>query len=142
MILKQWQQVLTRERILDVGDPKAIVDILLGTVAIMNDKRNLEDYVEDLRTRGQDELRIQNVIRALVELDAAKNGGFMDGANQGPASELAFELAGAKKEIATMKAAELFALLPPPSIEAQLEEDLIRIASQTSAPEPAVSYSS
>ena len=43
------------------------------------------------------------MIRALAELDAAKKGGFMDGANGGEMSELAFELAGAKKEMATMK---------------------------------------
>jgi len=138
VILDQWSRVLTRERVLDVGDPKAIVDIMLGVTAIMNGVRNLDDYIEDLRTRGQDELRIQHVIRALAELDAAKKGDFMDGANSGEMSELAFELAGAKKEMAMMKAAELFAALPPPSIEAQLEEDLIRIASQTSQPaEPA-----
>jgi len=133
VILEQWERVLSKERILDVGDPKAIVDILLGTVAIMNDKRDLASYVEDLKSRGQDEIRIQHVIRALAELDAAKSGGFMDGENPGQAADLAFELAEAKKEIATMKAAELTAALPPPSLQQTLDDDLVRVASE---PEP------
>ena len=75
-------------------------------------------------------------------------GGYMDGAQPGPARDLAFELADAKKELSTLKAAELTAALPPPSIEAQLEEDLIRVASDISqgsaaaAPAPAAVYSS
>jgi uncharacterized protein YfaP (DUF2135 family) len=145
VILEQWERVLSRERILDVGDPKAIVDIMLGTVAIMNGKRDLDAYVKDLESRGQDEIRIHHVVRALAELDAAKKGGFMNGASRGEAYDLAFELAEAKKQIATMKAEELIAKLPPPSVEAQLEEDLIRIASESSAtpdPAPAVYRSS
>lgn len=148
VILEQWSQVLSPERILDVGDPKAIVDIMLGTVAIVNGKRDLEAYVEDLKTRGQDEIRQHNVVRALAELDAAHKGGYMDGQNvDSEAAQMAMELASLKKELATIKAAELVALLPPPSLEALLEEDLIRVASDNSAtsapaPAPAVYHSS
>lgn len=139
VILEQWNQVLSPERILDVGDPKAIVDIMLGTVAIMNGKRDLDSYVKDLEERGQDEIRILHCVRALALLDVAKKGGFMDGVNCGTEQALmAFELGEMKKEIAAMKAAELVALLPPPSMEALLEQDLIRVASQDSQPpEPA-----
>eukprot|EP00658_Telonema_sp_P-2_P010193 TRINITY_DN1383_c0_g2_i1.p1 TRINITY_DN1383_c0_g2~~TRINITY_DN1383_c0_g2_i1.p1 ORF type:complete len:464 (+),score=155.45 TRINITY_DN1383_c0_g2_i1:149-1540(+) len=146
VILEQWGRVLSRERILDVGDPKAIVDIMLGAVAILNEKRDLDGYVEDLKTRGQDEIRIHHCIRALAELEAAKTGGFMDGNNaDSEEAAMAFELAEVKKEIAAMKAAELTALLPPPTMEQILEEDLVRVASQPApapAPAPAVYYSS
>ena len=70
------------------------------------------------------------MVRALALLDTAKRydllGGLTDGTK---AAQLAFEIASETKEIAAMKAAELTALLPPPPMEAQLEEDLIRIAS-------------
>lgn len=113
-------------------------------MAILNGKRSLDEYVQDLLARGQDEIRVQHCIRALAELDAAKSAGFMDGRNRdSDAALMAFELAEVKKEIATLKAAELIALLPPPSLEASLEEDLIRVASEPEpAPAPAVYYSS
>ena len=79
VILSQWEKVLSPERILDVGDPKAIVDIMLGAIAISEGKRTLEEYIEDLNDREQGEIRIEHVKVALTHLNAFKSKGYLDG---------------------------------------------------------------
>ena len=38
--------------------PKACVDVMLGAIALTSGARTLEDYVKDMKERGQDEERI------------------------------------------------------------------------------------
>jgi len=65
VVLGQWEKVLPKERIMLLHDPKAIVDVMLGIVAITRGKRTLDEYVQDMVKRGQDEERQQNVLAAL-----------------------------------------------------------------------------
>ena len=51
------------------------MDIMLGTIAIMEGKRDLEGYIEDLHVRGQDEIRIEHIKAALSVLDRVRNAG-------------------------------------------------------------------
>jgi hypothetical protein len=37
--------------------PKAVVDCMLGAIAIVTGERTLEEYIEDLEERGQTEER-------------------------------------------------------------------------------------
>jgi len=66
VILGQWEQVLEKERIIILPDPKAIVDVMLGIVALTRGKRTLDEYLKDMIKRGQDENRQQHVIAALT----------------------------------------------------------------------------
>jgi len=65
VILGQWEKVLPKERIMLLHDPKAIVDVMLGIVAITRGKRTLDEYVADMIKRGQNEERQQHVLAAL-----------------------------------------------------------------------------
>jgi len=66
VILKDWKKLLPEERILILQHPKAIVDVMLGAVAIARGKRTLDEYVADLKKRGQDEVREKEVVFALA----------------------------------------------------------------------------
>jgi hypothetical protein len=59
-IVKQWRSVMG-ERLLILKDPKAIVDIMLGLVAMATGARSMGDYEEDLKGRGQTSSRIKTV---------------------------------------------------------------------------------
>jgi len=65
VILKDWKKLLPSERILILQHPKAIVDVMLGAVALARGKRTLDEYVADLKKRGQDEVREKEVVFAL-----------------------------------------------------------------------------
>ena len=65
--LAQWSANLGSERVLQMNTPKACVDVMLGAIAITSGKRNLEEYVKDMRDRGQDKDRIKEVVGALQE---------------------------------------------------------------------------
>lgn len=54
----QWSQILSPERILHMNTPKAVVDVMLGAIALTSGSRTLATYVDDMKTRGQDEARI------------------------------------------------------------------------------------
>jgi len=45
--------------------PKAVIDVILGVIAITSGSRNLQTYIEDMKTRGQDADRIKEVSDAL-----------------------------------------------------------------------------
>nr|MBA3541300.1 hypothetical protein [Deltaproteobacteria bacterium] len=44
VILAQWAKVIPKEHILRVGDPKSIIDVLLGALAIADGKVDLDTY--------------------------------------------------------------------------------------------------
>eukprot|EP00771_Trimastix_marina_P002773 gnl/Trimastix_PCT/393.p1 GENE.gnl/Trimastix_PCT/393~~gnl/Trimastix_PCT/393.p1 ORF type:complete len:286 (-),score=84.13 gnl/Trimastix_PCT/393:545-1402(-) len=71
-ILRQWEEAIGAERVLHLERPKACVDIMLGAIALQSGSRSLDRYVVDLRERGQDDQRIDDVNRALGALQIAQ----------------------------------------------------------------------
>jgi hypothetical protein len=67
-----WKKCIDDD-LVKVSEPKAVVDVVLGTVAILSGKRTLEEYEQDMRARGQTEERIKNVLAALKGLQADKD---------------------------------------------------------------------
>jgi len=63
--LAKWKAVVGEDRILELTDPKSIVDIILGAIAIVGRTRTLEQYQMDLTDRGQTPQRIEDVSRCL-----------------------------------------------------------------------------
>jgi hypothetical protein len=65
-MLKKWTEAIGKEKILDIENPKACVDVILGAIALTSGSRNLEGYIEDMSNRGQTKERIKEVTRALI----------------------------------------------------------------------------
>ena len=61
-------------------EPKSCIDIMLGIIAMTSRARDLEDYVYDMEQRGQDEVRICHVRKALGQYNQhlAKEEHFKD----------------------------------------------------------------
>ena len=73
-IVAQWRTLMA-ERFLLLPDPKAIVDTMLGLIAMVCESRTLDEYIQDMRDRGQSEERIETVtttITSYTESLAAK----------------------------------------------------------------------
>lgn len=70
VILSQWASVIPKERILRIADPRAIVDVVLGALAISEGKSDHDAYAEDMRRRGHQDERIRQVQNALAGLTA------------------------------------------------------------------------
>ena len=64
-VRKQWIEAVTEERILYIQNPKAVIDVILGAIALTTGKRTLEGYINDMKERGQDDSRIEEVVKAL-----------------------------------------------------------------------------
>lgn len=64
-ILKQWIDAIGEHRVLIMETPKACIDVMLGAIALTSKKRTLEQYIEDMRDRGQTEGRVEEVSKAL-----------------------------------------------------------------------------
>jgi hypothetical protein len=71
MVLAQWRQAIGRERVLLLPDPKAVVDVMLGVLAVVGGARDLPGYLEDMRARDQTEERVETVREVLAGLVAA-----------------------------------------------------------------------
>jgi hypothetical protein len=65
VITKQWVDTLGEERILKITEAKACVDVMLGAIAITSGQRTLEEYISDMKNRGQSKERIAEVKKAL-----------------------------------------------------------------------------
>jgi hypothetical protein len=72
VILAQWATVIPREHIIRVGDPKSIIDVLLGALAIADGKVDLDTYLKDMRELGAPEDRIGALEAALAGLPSAQ----------------------------------------------------------------------
>ncbi len=72
VILAQWATVIPKEHIIRVGDPKSIIDVLLGALAIADGKVDLDTYLKDCRELGSPEERVREVEAALAGLPSAK----------------------------------------------------------------------
>lgn len=87
VIKNQWLEVIPKEQLLLIDDPRAIVDVMLGTIAIVEGTGNLDSYLAHMKERGQTKTRVDQTIRALeqlavrgvaktsIQLDALKTNG-------------------------------------------------------------------
>lgn len=67
-VVDQWSEALGPEHLLELCEPKACVDAMLGVIAITSGTRTLATYIEDMKTRGQSEKRIKDITAALLPL--------------------------------------------------------------------------
>ncbi|MCX7024513.1 MAG: hypothetical protein NT080_07825 [Spirochaetes bacterium] len=67
-ILAQWREVLPESDILVLDEPKGIVDAMLGAIALASETRDLDEYLVDMRKRGQTDGRIDEIRRTLLPL--------------------------------------------------------------------------
>merc|ERR1719235_2671820 len=63
-VREEWEQILGKDRVLMLQTPKAVVDCILGAIAITSGARTIEEYGEDLKERGQDDERQKEVLLA------------------------------------------------------------------------------
>lgn len=70
----KWESVIGGEHIFELDDPKAVVDVILGAVALVSGSRNLDKYMMDLSDRGQTDDRKTKVAAALSGLVAELAG--------------------------------------------------------------------
>jgi hypothetical protein len=68
VILAQWASVIPPEHILKIQDPKAIVDVMLGALALVGGGRDLNTYLSDMREREQLDLRQDQAVQTLGDL--------------------------------------------------------------------------
>ena len=69
VILEQWESVLPSEQILRIEDPRAIIDVMLGAMALKGNTSSLDEYVGSMAARQQSEGRQALVRRALLGLE-------------------------------------------------------------------------
>jgi hypothetical protein len=62
-----------------VDDPKAIVDVLLGALAIADGSRTLATFMDDLKSRDTTESRIGHVRTALASLSSVRSTASVEG---------------------------------------------------------------
>ena len=86
-ILKQWKTVINPERVLVMEDSKAIVDVMLGAIAILSESRKLVDYLTDMQDRDQTEERIKLVEKTLSPLSEATSLVKVDASKKLPAKK-------------------------------------------------------
>lgn len=67
-VVLQWIELLGANHVLCINEPKAMVDVILGVIAIVSGKRTLEEYKVDMAERGQNEARIRKVAEALKDV--------------------------------------------------------------------------
>jgi len=74
--LAKWKAVVGPEKVLELTDPKAVVDVMLGAIAIIGQTRSLPEYLEELANRNQSPERLEQVENALALL-GQKSGNFI-----------------------------------------------------------------
>ena len=74
-IVRQWTDALGQENILTLEDPKSVVDVMLGAVALVSESRDLDSFIADLKGLGADKdrtqspKRISDVTKSLSDLN-------------------------------------------------------------------------
>jgi hypothetical protein len=63
-----WERLLGKQNVTLVEDPKSIIDLMLGIIAMVSKARSLEAYAKDMAGRGQSKARIKAVTDALKPL--------------------------------------------------------------------------
>lgn len=130
-VLAAWASVIPPHRVLELKTPKAIADVMLGVLAVSRGGLTDSAYIKDLKTRGQDEARQEEVSGILGKWIAgedafnaqggaaaappagaelcrqASSGSSGHGSPKGaapPAAEMADEMALLKAQMAAMQA--------------------------------------
>jgi len=130
-VLAAWASVIPPHRVLELKTPKAIADVMLGVLAVSRGGLTDSAYIKDLKTRGQDEARQEEVSGILEKWIAgedafhaqggaaaappagaelcrqASSGSSGHGSPKGaapPADEMADEMALLKAQMAAMQA--------------------------------------
>jgi hypothetical protein len=67
-IVAQWSKAIGSRRVLRLEDPKAVVDVMLGVIAVVSGSRDLKGYLADMKERGQDKARLDLVSKVLADL--------------------------------------------------------------------------
>ncbi len=73
-IKQEWAEYLGRgnaEKIIPIHEEKSVVDVILGTIAMVTRTRDLGSYSTDLVARGQTDTRVANVRSSLSGLEGA-----------------------------------------------------------------------
>lgn len=79
IILAQWATVIPPTHILRIDDPKSIIDVLLGALALSEGVRDLDGYLADLRLREASETRLAQVKETLKTLTRPVAKGAVEG---------------------------------------------------------------
>lgn len=66
-IMKKWKEILgpRAEHIIRLYEEKSIIDVILGVIALRSGARDLTQYLEDMKSRGQTKTRIEHVKTSL-----------------------------------------------------------------------------
>lgn len=72
LIKNQWLSVIPEENLLIIDDPKAIVDVMMGALALVEGNIDLDGYLIDMTGRGQTERRLGQTEKALRNLAETK----------------------------------------------------------------------
>ena len=72
VIKAQWASVIPQENILLIEDPHAIIDVMLGALALAEGTVDLDTYLIDMGKRGQTALRLSETAKALEGLAGTK----------------------------------------------------------------------
>ncbi len=67
-IKAQWANVIPAERILEIEDPRAVIDTMIGAIVLTNGTIDMRGYNNDMKDRGQTETRRNDVKQALSAL--------------------------------------------------------------------------
>jgi len=107
-IRRQWESLVGAESILDLEDPRAVVDVMLGAIAVRSGARTVDSYMADMVQRGQTAERQTTVSRILAGMPAAYGGvdGGVDIPEISEERALELELAAAKAELEMMREQE------------------------------------
>ena len=68
---EHWTKLLAPDHVIKVGEPPAIVDLLLGVISMVSQSRDLETYMIDMKDRGQTQKRIDGVSSSLKNLSTS-----------------------------------------------------------------------
>ncbi len=79
VILEQWASVIPREHILRIEDPKSIIDVVLGTLALESGARDLEGFVADMKQRECGDARIAQIQESLAVLNRPQTASTIEG---------------------------------------------------------------
>ncbi|MGK0289257.1 MAG: hypothetical protein ACI86H_000691 [bacterium] len=68
LILDQWKSVIPEENILLIEDPQSIIDVMLGSLALVTGSADLDSYLVDLKSRNENQLQREQTYKALEHL--------------------------------------------------------------------------
>jgi len=66
VIMKQWKDLIGSEKVQQLIKPKEVIDVILGVVATVTKSRSIDQYLDDMRQRGQTPERIEDVEKMLI----------------------------------------------------------------------------